>query len=164
MKAGCTSLILGFLVLAMPGVAQNETPSLLHRLLHCAMTDASGALYRPLRPTDVLQAAWSRSTHPKDDAGEFFLVVYESSSKGDVYVFTRDYQQGKTVLNLVNNARFTGGPTGLNLIDPLGGIWTYEHIERNVKRAMRGKRYSIPAGSLLGSSPAFACHHYWDRD
>jgi len=145
--------------------AQKNTPKPLLQILHCAKTDKSGLLEAGLKDTDTLQVGWHHSLAPEPTIGEeFFIVLYNSEREGDVLVYVRDYEQGRVQFYLVNNARFTGGPDNLHLIDPLGGIWTINHIKSNVKMAMRNQKYSIQASRLLGSYANVGCHTPWDRD
>lgn len=145
--------------------AQKNTPKPLLQILHCAKTDKFGALEPGLNKTDTLQVSWHRSLDPDPDIGEeFFIVLYNSAREGDVLVYVRDYERGRVQFHLVNNAQFTGGPDDLKLVDPLGGIWTYNHIKRNVKIAMRNRKYSIQARSLVGSYGSVGCHFYSDPD
>jgi hypothetical protein len=144
--------------------AQKNTPKPLLQILHCAKTD-NGALEPGLKEADTLQVAWHRSLHPDPTIGEeFFIVLYNSERAGDVLVYVRDFEKRKVQLHLVNNAQFTGGPDDLKLVDPLGGIWVYSHIKNNVAIAMRNRKYSVQAKSLLGSYENVGCHAYSDPD
>ena len=143
--------------------AQKNTPKPLLQILHCAKTDKFGALEPGLNKTDTLQVSWHRSLDPDPDIGEeFFIVLYNSAREGDVLVYVRDYERGRVQFHLVNNAQFTGGPDDLKLVDPLGGIWTYNHIKRNSTIAMRNRKHLIQAKSLLGSYANVGCHAPWD--
>lgn len=154
--------IIGLVQLAS---AQKNAPKPLLQILHCAKTDKFGLLEPELKETDTLQVGWHRSLHPDPTIGEeFFIVLYNSERAGDVLVYVRDYERGRVQFHLVNNAQFTGGPNDLDLIDPLGGIWTYNHIKRNVKIAMRNRKYSVPAKSLQGPYGNVVCHSYSDPD
>jgi hypothetical protein len=145
--------------------AQKNTPKPLLQILHCAETDKFGRLAPGLKKTDTLQVGWHRSLDPDPEIGEeFFIVLYKSAREGDVLVYVRDFERGRVKFSLVNNARFAGGPDEFKLIDPLGGIWTYNHIKRNVAIAMRNRKYSIQAKSLLGSYVNVGCHFYSDPD
>ena len=143
--------------------AQKNTPKPLLQILHCAKTDKFGLLEPELKKTDTLQVGWHHSLDPDSEIGEeYFIVLYKSPREGDVLVYVRDYERGRVQFHLVNNARFTGGPHDLNLVDPLGGIWTYNHIKRNVTIAMRNRKHSIQAKSLPGSYANVGCHAPWD--
>jgi len=154
-------LALSVFALVQLANAQKNTPKLLLQILHCAKTDKLGALEPGLKETDTLQVAWHRRVHP-DLGEEFFIVLYNSERQGDVLVYVRDFEKGKVQLHLVNNAQFTGGPDDLKIVDPLGGIWVYNHIKKNVSIAMRNRKYSLPAKSLLGSYANVGCHAPWD--
>jgi len=161
MKAVSCVVVLSVFGLVQFAFAQKNRPKLLLQILHCAKTDKFGLLEPELKKTDILQVGWHRSLDP-DIGEEFFIVLYHSEREGDVLIYVRDYKQGKVQLHLVNNAQFTGGPDDLKLIDPLGGIWIYNHIKRNVKIAMRNRTYSIQAESLLGSYANVGCSSYSD--
>ena len=157
MRVAWCLVALTVLDLAQLAAAQKHTPKPLLQILHCATIDAG------LKKTDILRVRWHHSLDPDHEIGEeFFIVLYKSAREGDVLVYVRDYEQGRVRFYLVNNASFTGGPDDLHLIDPLGGIWTYNHIKRNVRIAMRNRKYSVKAKSLLGSF--VSCHAPWDPD
>jgi hypothetical protein len=163
MRVAWGLVALTVLGLAQLGTAQKNTPKPLLQILHCATTDKFGLLEPGLKESDTLQVAWHRGLHP-DLGEEFFIVLYKSAREGDVLVYVREYERGRVRFYLVNNASFTGGPDDLRLIDPLGGIWTYNHIKRNVRIALRNRKYSIQAKSLLGSFVNVGCHAPWDPD
>jgi hypothetical protein len=165
MRVAWGLVALTVLGLAQLATAQKNTPKPLLQILHCATIDKFGLPEPGLKKTDILRVGWHHSLDPDHEIGEeFFIVLYKSAREGDVLVYVRDYERGRVRFYLVNNARFTGGPDDLHLIDPLGGIWTYNHIKRNVTIAMRNRKYSIKAKSLLGSFVNVGCHAPWDPD
>src|SRR5690349_20747046 len=118
MKMVICVLTLSALCLGQTTPPKAKPPKLLLQILHCAKTDKFGLLEPELKKTDSLQVGWHSSLDPDLDIGEeFFIVLYKSAREGDVLVYVRDYKQGRAQFHLVNNARFTGGPDDLDLID-----------------------------------------------
>ena len=161
MKAASCLLAFHVLCFAQTAVPKSKPPKLLLQILHCAETNKYGEPNPSLKHNSVLHVAWSRNVDPNPEIGEeFFVVLYKSAKTGDVLVYARDYEKGKLQLHLVNNSGFSGGPNNLELRDPLGGIWTYNHIKRNASRAMRGQTYLVPAKNAIGPYPDVGCHWY----
>jgi len=154
-------LALGILALTRLGVAQDNPPRVLLQLLHCAKTDRFGFLDADLKKDGLLRSTYAHQVRSDPHVDEFFLVVYESASKGKVYVYSRERENRKTAFYLTNDAGFDATKKGFSFLeDPLYGIWTRNNIARNVKRALRNPTYSIPVRTILNSSPNVACHSY----
>lgn len=166
MKAAFCVLALNALCFAQTAVPKPKPPKLLLQILHCAKTDKFGLLDASLKKDDVIKVSWHHSSSSDPGVGEeFFIILGNSEKSGDVLVYTRDYEKGKAHFYLVNNATLSIEHGEVKIIDPLGGIWTYNHITQNVKIALRAGQYSIPARSLVG--PQFAnvgCHAYSDPE
>lgn len=143
-----------------------KIPKVLLQIMHCAETDNSGLGDASLKPDDTLKVAWSYAPNRGLDLGEeFFIVVYRTPNEGDIYVYTRGYERGNTVLFLRNNASFHGTAGNYQYVnDPLGGIWTQNHTRRNVNRALRSRVYSITVQAIARPYPELACQSYSDAD
>lgn len=164
MKVILCALALTVLCFAQSSISETNPPKLLLQILHCAKTDKFGLLDASLKKDGVIKASW----HPSHDSDpgvgeEFFVILSDSARGGDVLVYVRKYEKGKVHFYLVNNARLSLERGEVEVIDPLGGIWTSNHIKQNVRAALRGDQYSIPAQSLLGQQFAnVGCHSYSD--
>ena len=154
--------LLGFLFLAPLAVPEAKPPKVLRQILHCAGTDKFGLLQPVAKPDGILQVAWAHKVRSEPYVDEFFVVLYKSATEGDILVYSREYTKGKMEFHLGNNARFVIRPDKVELIDPLWGMWTRHNIERNVKRAMRGPTYSIPAKTIVGPFRNVGCYSYPD--
>jgi hypothetical protein len=164
MKLAWTAVALGALCFTKSAVAQTQPPKVLLQILHCAETDKFGLLPRTTKKDDKLAIAWSHKVRYEPYVDEFFIVRYTSATQGAILVYSRQYAKGEAHFSLINNAGFVVESGNLQLIDPLYGLWTRANIARNVKRAMRGRRYSIPMGTLVGPFRNVGCHSYSDSE
>jgi hypothetical protein len=96
-----------------------------------------------------------------------YVVLYSSSDRSHGMAFTvfLNEQRGKRVFNIQNNATFirTKGDvifTGTG--EPLGGIWTHQHLVSAIKQIERQPRFDIPVRKLR-PSPLVYCEAYTDR-
>lgn len=143
-----------------PAVAQEHTPKALRQILHCVETDKFGLLSAGAKKNGMLQVAWAHQVRTEPYVDEFFIVLFESSRKGDILVYSRVYAGGKVEFYLGNNATLVIHAGKLELIDPLYGLWTRDNITRNVKKALRSRTYQIPVRTIMGSFANVACHSY----
>jgi hypothetical protein len=159
-------LALNVLCFSQTAVPKAKPPKLLLQILHCAETDKFGLLDASLKDDDLIKVSWHHSQHSDPGVGEeFFIVRFNSEKSGDVLVYVREYKKGKVTFYLVNNATLSIKDGEVNVIDPLGGIWTHNHIKKNVKIALRAGQYSIPERSLVGQQFAnVGCHNYSDPE
>lgn len=166
MKIVFWALGLTVLCFAQTSIPKTNPPKLLLQILHCAKTDKFGLLDASLKKDGVIKASWHHSRDSGPGVGEeFFIVLPDSEKSGEVLVYTRNYKSGKIYFYLVNNGTLSIKDGEVHVINPLGGIWTHNHIKQNVKRALRSGEYSIPARNVMG--PQFAnvgCHSYSDPE
>ena len=166
MRAASCVVALGLLCPALVAAPKREPPKVLLQILHCAKTDKFGLLDASLKKDGVIKASWRHSRHSDPGVGEeYFIVLPDSEKRRDVLVYTRNHKNGRIHFYLVNNGALSTKDGEVNVLDPLGGIWTHNHINQNVKRALRSGEYSIPARNLIG--PQFAnvgCHSYSDPE
>ncbi|HKV93213.1 MAG TPA: hypothetical protein VJW20_11760 [Candidatus Angelobacter sp.] len=165
MKIVFCALSLTILCFAQNSIPKTNPPKLLLQILHCAKTDKFGLLDASLKD-GVIKASWRHDRSSDPGVGEEFFIVLPGSRRGaDVLVYVRKYKKGRVHFYLVNNATLSIEHGEVEVIDPLGGIWTHNHIKQNVRAALRGDQYSIPARGLLGQQFAnVSCHSYSDPE
>jgi hypothetical protein len=137
-----------------------KTPKVLLEILHCAQTDRLQFLESAVKKDGILRVAWAHKIRYQPYVDEGFIVLFKSETEGDILVYSRESSKGKTEFYLDNNMGFVVGPRGLELIDPLWGLWTRANIARNVKRALGGPAYAIPVQRIMDPFPSVGCHSY----
>jgi hypothetical protein len=96
------------------------------------------------------------------------VVSYTSPSRASGFVFTIfiTKKNQRPVFNIQNNAKFIRTkkyPDGVNFIeDPLGGIWTQEHLVSAIKRIENQPQFEISEPELQQASALEGCHAYAD--
>jgi len=100
-----------------------------------------------------------RTTYPGKDV--IFAVVLETPAKGDVFELTRENRQGVRSYRIENNGSFTLGAKGVKWRgEILGGIWTHEYIERNVRKLLKRRSITISIRAALRPNPQATCSSY----
>ena len=166
MKAVFCALALAVLCFSQASVPKTNPPKLLLQILHCAKTDKFDLLDASLKKDGVVKASWHHSHDSDPGVGEeFFVVLPDSEKGGDILVYIQKYEKGEAHFYLVNNAALSIKRGKVEVIDPLGGIWTANHIKQNVRAALREGQYSISERSLMGQQFAnVGCHSYSDPE
>ena len=103
------------------------------------------------------------------------MVVYASPGRSDGWVFSVFLSQKREarIFSINNNAKFVRSykegvafrKEGVNFVsgeDPLGGIWTQEHIAEAIQRIGRQPRFPVRVQDLLKPSPLTQCESYAD--
>jgi hypothetical protein len=97
-----------------------------------------------------------------------YLVGYAAPTRSNGFVFTiflrkHDEQQS---FSITNNASFVlsrKDPEGVTFIgQPLGGIWTQEHLVSAIKQIEKLPRFTVSTQSLIIASPIKGCEAYTD--
>ena len=143
--------------------AQDQPPKLLLEAAHCLM--AKNFLpqgNKSLRLGYFLDA----KSYPGDKA--MYVVDYTRQGRAEGYVFTifiTPKDRG-TLISINNNGKFVRSVKaswGIKYIegeDPLGGIWTQEHIALAIKRIEHQRTYTVAVRDLSGISAQ--CESYAD--
>ena len=162
MRIACLALGLSILSLAKPAVSQSRPPKALLQALHCAATDHVNLLEANMEKGDIVKVSFTHYVETEPNVEGFVLVIYESSSKGTVLDYVREFDHGTAQFYLVNNASFTVNQDNvLSVDDALGGVWIQGHLKQRVKRAMR-TTYSIPKRHLIATFNNVGCHAPWN--
>ena len=141
--------------------AQQQAPALLREAAQCLVA-------KTFLKSSALSLGYLVTT--KDWPGEevVYVVAYTSSSRSVGFVFTIFPKQENRhqALYITNNAKFVRtkkDPFGVDFVeDPLGGVWTQDHLVSAIKRIEKQPRYEIPAVELSRVSSTESCHSYAD--
>lgn len=145
------------------GDGQPSRATEIARILHC-LTDVELNWLGDSAKLDRAKALrvglrHDRQTYPGKDF--IFVVVLESSTKGDVFELTREDHKESRSCRIQNNGQSKIGHQGMEWPgEILGGIWTHEYVERNVRLLLKGPKITIPARAALKSNPRVTCSSY----
>lgn len=112
-------------------------------------------------------------SYPNDRV--LYIVVYtnQQRSRGMVFSIFLDQEAAQEIFNIQNNAEFVRSTKegdafrkeGVDFVDggdPLGGMWTQEHIAMAVKRIGLRPTAEVPLKGLLNPSVWVRCNSYVD--
>lgn len=140
-----------------------ETAKELIEIMHCLKVGDRDWL---ADSAALAKAKWLRVgiTHDRRSySGEdvIFAVVLESPASGDVFELTRHSDKTHREYTIENNGSFQLGRRGFEWRNEiLGGIWTHEYFERNVRKIMRGSKIWVSAKSVLRPITGVSCGSY----
>lgn len=104
-----------------------------------------------------------RRTYPGEDV--ITVVVFESREQGDVFELTRKDKGLIRTYRIQNNGSFKLGAKGMQWPgEILGGIWTHDYIEANIRKIMHGPKIRVPLKMALRPAPHVTCQSYVDAD
>lgn len=100
-----------------------------------------------------------RRTYPGQDV--IIVVVFEGRSKGHVFEVIREDQEENRAYRIENNGSFRLGNYRMEWRgEILGGIWTHEYMEKNIRRIMRGPKVWVDVKTAEKPMPEVACTWY----
>ena len=146
--------------------AHQEAPQLLLRAVHCLKV-------KEFFPRSSA-AEWTfgyfldENSYPHEKV--IYVVRFASDTKRNGMVFTVFLTERATVqrFNIQNNATFVlskGGDHGIEFTgEPLGGVWTHDHIVRAVNRIEKQPRFIISEKDLSAPTASTRCEAYTDPD
>lgn len=89
------------------------------------------------------------------------VVVLESATKGDVFELTREDHGKKRSFRIENNGSFKVGHKGMEWPgEILGGIWTHEYMDRNIRRLLTQPSIAVTVRTALRFDPKLTCSSY----
>jgi hypothetical protein len=164
-KVLVVKLLLAVTMLMMLSVganAQEHPPDL---LVHAAQCLAAKDFLAPSKST-ALNFGYliDEKSHPGDQV--IYIVEYKGSSrsKGWVFVVFLKQQDRRQVFNIQNNGTFVRSKSGVNFTgEPLGGVWTHQHLVSAIKRIEQQSRFTIPTKDLATLSTLINCESYTDN-
>lgn len=141
---------------------QTKIPGNLLQIMHCMEADKLVAVDAWTAQHQAFRVSWTHSLSRDPAIGEeFYVIIYHSSTTGDILVYQREQSPKKVDWYIVNNASFTEAAGNFRYTnDPLGGVWTQNHVRDNVNQALRKKQYLIPYQALAGKYKNVSCHFY----
>ena len=141
--------------------AQEQPPDVLLHAAQCLSTK------KFLVPTNASALSLGYLLDFKSYPGEkvAYVVRYTRSnrSNGEAFTVFLSKSHGQRVFSISNNATFVRTKKGVEFTgDPLGGIWTQEHLVSAIEQIERTPRFEIPIKNLR-PSPVIRCEAYTDR-
>src|SRR3974390_1555453 len=143
-------LLLGCLVATLH--AQEQAPALLLQAVHCL------AIKNFLSPSDASVLRLGYIVDAKSYPGErvLYAIDYIGTGHSEGFVFTIFLTQrnGREVFNIQNNAKFVVSKSGRSGIrfedgeDPLGGIWTQDHLISAIHRIQRQREFAVAVDAI----------------
>ena len=141
--------------------AQEQTPDVLLHAAQCL------SMKKFLAPTNASVLSFGYLLDFKSYPGEkvVYVVRYTRSdrSNGEAFTVFMSKPHGQRVFSISNNATFVRTRKGVEFTgDPLGGIWTQEHLVSAIEQIKRTPLFKIPIDNLR-RSPPIRCEAYTDR-
>jgi hypothetical protein len=154
---------LSLLLLSRSFSAQTHAQQDVTQALHCLKTEHGGCLDASLlaRPRLRINVTQKRTSSP--DTTRFVILVLESRSKGQIFDLVRTSQHAEANWKIKNNGNFEVTKSGIEFVDVLGGVWTQEDLERNVKQALRRKTLLVDLRNLDTKKSGVVCSCYADQ-
>lgn len=159
------------LCLGTTALAQEQAPTLLLGAAHCI--SAKGFLLPMKATTLTLGYLDDTKSYPGDEV--LYVVVYSGPLRSDGWVFSviLSQEKGLRIFSINNNAKFVRSykkgvafrKEGVDFVsgeDPLGGIWTQEHIAMAIHRIERQPRFEVDAKDVLKPLSPTRCESYAD--
>jgi hypothetical protein len=143
--------------------AQARAPRTLVQALYCLKMEHGGWLNSSLAEQLRLRANFMRDVTSDPGKEHFIVVLLESGSKGQVFDLVRTRHAAQTSWKIENNGNFLVTKSQIEFVDVLGGTWTQEHLERNVKQALLQKGFLVDAKALTAGDSKIACSCYADH-
>ena len=89
------------------------------------------------------------------------VVVFENRTRGDVFDLTHEDQGNHRTYRIENNGEFRLGHAEVEWPgEILGGNWTHDYIERNIRRVMRRPKIRVQLKKLPRPFPQVTCTSY----
>ena len=158
-----TSTLIWLICLIISGSlpAQISDRSTAVRMMHCIQ--AGQWLVRPLSEQKQWRVSYTRDVKSYPGQEHIVLLVFSTERNGQVFDFARERSGAKTSLAITNNAGFRIDKGKALLKDPLWGIWTRQHLEANILKAVNSQRFVITTEELQNDFSGVACSSYADR-
>jgi hypothetical protein len=157
------------LVLLCAASRTNVAPPPPQLLLHTAQCLTAKQFMEPARSkTLTLGFLLDEKSYPGDKVVYLISYATPAGSNGLVFAVLLTERGASQTFNIQNNARFVlsnRDPSGVSFVpggDPLGGIWTQQHLASAIKRIERQPRFTIPVGDLATPDASIRCEAYTD--
>jgi len=99
-----------------------------------------------------------RQLYPGED--HIIAVVFQSRTVGQFFDITANCNR-KCVYTIQNNGVFKVEKNAINFVGaPLGGTWTQEYLEKNIKKTLNGPKTRVQISDIINVSPEVSCSSY----
>ena len=144
--------------------AQTEFPTTLLHATQCLV--AKRILIPPKRGSLDLGYTIDTKSYPGEKV--LYLVEYtKEHSEGFVFTVFLSSKHGQEGFNIQNNAKFRTSRDGFEGVDfvqdPLGGIWTQEHIVSAIKQIAKQPTVTVATKDLSVPHAGVNCEAYTDH-
>src|SRR5215469_7582052 len=140
---------------AAPNIAQ---------VMHCIKSGDRDWLTSPLSEAKELQvdATYDRTSY--EGQTHIVLAVFQTPAKGQVFDLTLERKGSERIYTVENNGSFLITGDQIEFVDPpLGGVWTQETMERNIRKAIAGPKKRVAVSAISRSLPNVSCKSYVAR-
>ena len=153
--------VLSLTALAQPGAySAAAIPQDGLNAMHCIKSGDRDWLSPPLSEARTLRFGFGWDRRSNRGQSHLIVVVYEDRSKGQVLDLLEEHSNGQLRITVVNNGSFRMLFGKVDMDELLGGVWTYEYLQRNVRSILKQQVYSTPISTLLRRFPGVACSSY----
>jgi hypothetical protein len=136
-------------------------------LLHTAQCLSAKQFLAPTRAKSLAMGfLLDEESYPGDKA--IYVVSYLTTTGSSGFAFTVFLTERGPLqtFNIQNNARFVlsnQDQSGVTFVDePLGGIWTQQHLTAAIKQIERQPRFTVPVNDLSRPDASIRCEAYTD--
>jgi hypothetical protein len=150
--------------LSITAYAQEQPPQLLVRTARCLAVKQ----FLPRSNVKVLNLGFIVDEKSYPGQKVLYLVDYAgpNRSRGLVFTVFLSEDSGRQALDIQNNASFILSKKyseGVSFVEqPLGGIWTKEHLASAIKQIEKQTRFAIPVKDLFTVKQLIGCESYTD--
>lgn len=100
-----------------------------------------------------------RKTYPGQDI--VIVAVFESQTRGNAFELVKETKGAHRNYHFTNNGSFILGKKETRWLNEiLGGNWTHDYIEGNVRKIARGARQRVELKTALRSNLNATCTYY----
>jgi hypothetical protein len=158
-------LIMALLAASASAMPQDTSPQLLRQAAHCLVTDSPDLrkLLHENRKELNLGYFVDDKSYPGEQA--LYVVDYAGSKfeKGLAYVFFVRQKDHRRVLRVENNASFIRKKKKVEFLEnPVGGVWTQEHMEEAIDRIGQDSMFIFSVKAMREPFPDVSCESYAD--
>lgn len=116
---------------------------------------------RALQKTRSFQVGLRHDSKSYAGQEHLIVVVFENRVQGDVFDLTRRQSRLHRTYRVENNGEFKITPRGIEWPgEILGGNWTHDYMETNIRKVVRGPRTWIQWNALNKHFPQVTCTSY----
>jgi hypothetical protein len=160
MKFGLFAASLTCCTLIAPFQGQRLSTREVQNVTHCIKAGDRDWLDAPLSDAKSFYVGLThdRRSYPGED--HIIAVVFQSRTAGQFFDITATCND-KCVYTIQNNGAFKLQKKAIKLVGaPLGGIWTEEYLEKNIKKTFVGPKVRVQISDIIHINPEVICKSY----